>query len=45
MVTIMVGKLNPKGNGVGDILTLCDGADEPRRVSIDLCDLKPGRPK
>lgn len=43
MVTIMVGKANP-GSSKADIYTLCDGADEPRRVKFDLCDLKPGKP-
>lgn len=44
MVTIMVGSPNETRNHA-DILTLCDGADEPRRISIDLDDLQPGIPK
>lgn len=44
MCTIIVGDLNPNSN-IADILTLCDGADEPRRTAIDLRDLKPGTPK
>lgn len=43
MCTIIVGDLNPNSN-IADILTLCDGADEPRRCTIDLRDLKPGTP-
>lgn len=44
MCTIIVGGLKPNSN-VAHILTLCDGADEPRSTAIDLRDLKPGVPK
>lgn len=44
MVTIIVGKINA-GSDIADVVTLCDGADEPRRTSIDLCNIKPGKPK
>lgn len=44
MVTIMVGKINA-GSDVADVRTLCDGADLPHRTTIDLCNIKPGKPK
>lgn len=44
MVTIMLGSPNGTKNHA-DILTLCDGVDESRRISVDLNDLHPGLPK
>lgn len=44
MVTIMLGSPNGTTDRA-DIRTMCDGADLPHRVSIDLNDLQPGEPK
>lgn len=44
MVTIIVGKITPNSN-TADIITCCDGADDPRRVQFQLNDLTPGLPK
>lgn len=44
MVTIMVGKKNGSA-ALADIVTYCDGADEPHRITFDLTELKPGLPK
>lgn len=44
MVTLIVGRKNNTENLVR-LKTLCDGADQPTDVEIDLNDLKPGKPK
>jgi len=43
-VTLIVGKCN--GNkSRANIITHCDGADEPRSIELNLDSLKPGQPK
>lgn len=44
MVTLIVGKRNGE-KSKANIVTHCDGADDPRSVSLDLDNLKPGLPK
>lgn len=44
MVTIMVGKIVPNTN-TADIITCCDGADDPRRVRFQLNNVTPGLPR
>lgn len=44
MVTLIAGKKNDTEAKV-DIVTYCDGADEPNRIQFQLNDLKPGLPK
>ncbi|KAJ6634745.1 Galactokinase [Pseudolycoriella hygida] len=44
MATIIVGKIVPNTN-TADIITCCDGADDPRRVQFELKNLAPGLPK
>lgn len=44
MVTIIVGKVVPNSN-TADIITCCDGADDPRRVQFQLNNLTPGLPR
>lgn len=44
MVTIIVGKIEPNTN-IADIITCCDGADDPRRIRFELNNLTPGLPK
>lgn len=43
MVTFVIGKLN--GTDECEIVTCCDGADEPRRVRFSIRNLAPGHPK
>lgn len=44
MVTIIVGKVVPNSS-TADIVTCCDGADDPRRIQFQLNNLTPGLPK
>lgn len=44
IVTIIVGKIKPNTN-IADIITCCDGADDPRRVQFQLNNLTPGLPR
>lgn len=44
MVTLIVGKKNGE-KSTANIVTFCDGADEPNRIKIDLNHLTPGVPK
>ncbi|XP_037038438.1 galactokinase-like isoform X2 [Bradysia coprophila] len=44
MVTIIVGKVVPNSN-IADILTCCDGADDPRRIQFQLDNVTPGLPR
>lgn len=44
MVTIFVGRKNGTASYC-NITTLCEGADEPRQIALDLTDLQPGLPK
>lgn len=44
MVTVIVGKKNNTNNLIR-IKTLCDGADEPTDIEIDVNDLKLGEPR
>ncbi|XP_055841372.1 galactokinase-like [Episyrphus balteatus] len=44
MVTIIVGGPNGKKDEA-DIVTRCDGADEPKKVRVNLKTLQPGTPK
>lgn len=43
MVTFVIGK--PNGTNECEIVTCCDGADDPRRVRFSICNLAPGHPK